>query len=152
MKTAKITLGGVEYEITERRARDNAAWRKKMFGPFGDIAKSLSGLSAQKLTADNIGETINSVVATVQDTIVGSVDIITSLVIDYSPELQANKKRLMAEAYDSEIVEAFGEVLKLAYPFGPLVSTLIRLTKTGSPPPQTGQNSPAPNGDSGTTS
>ena len=127
MKTAKITLGGVEYEITERRARDNAAWRKKLLGPFGDIAKTLNGLSSQQLTVDAIGGVIN----TFQDAIMGSVDLITGLVIEYSPELQASKKHILAEAYDSEIVEAFGEVLKLAYPFGPLVAGLIRLTRTG---------------------
>jgi hypothetical protein len=127
MKTAKLTLGGVEYEIQERRARDNAAWRKKLLGPFGDIAKTLDGLSSQQLTMDGIGAVIN----TFQDTIVGSVDLITGLVIDYSPVLQAEKKAILAEAYDSEIVEAFGEVLKLAYPFGPLVAGLVRLTKTG---------------------
>jgi len=127
MKTAKITLGGVEYEITERRARDNAAWRKKLLGPLGDIAKTLNGLSSQQLTVDAIGGVIN----TFQDAIMGSVDLITGLVIEYSPELLAAKKQILADAYDSEIVEAFGEVLKLAYPFGPLVAGLIRLTRTG---------------------
>lgn len=127
MKTANLTLGGVEYEISERRARENAAWRKKLLGPFGDIANTLSGLSSQQMTAESISGVIN----TFRDTIVGSVDLITDLVIDYSPVLLASKKQIMAEAYDSEIVEAFGEVLKLAYPFGPLVVGLIRLTKSG---------------------
>lgn len=127
MKTAKITLGGVEYEIQERRARDNAAWRKKLLGPFSDIAKTLNGLSAKQLTADSIGE----VISTFQDVVMGSVDLITDLVLDYSPDLHADKKQLLLDGYDSEIVEAFGEVLKLAYPFGPLVTGLIRLTKSG---------------------
>jgi hypothetical protein len=127
MKTAKITLGGVEYEIQERRARDNAQWRKKLLGPFGDIAKTLNGLSSQQLTADSI----SGIIATFQDVLMGSVDIITDLVLDYSPTLQAEKKHILTESYDSEIVEAFGEVLKLAYPFGPLVAGLVRLTRTG---------------------
>ena len=127
MKTAKLTLGGVEYEIQERRARDNAAWRKKLLGPFGDIAKTLNGLSSQELS----GESISRVITTFQDMVVGSVDIVTDLVIDYSPVLQTEKKTILTTAYDSEIVEAFGEVLKLAYPFGPLVAGLIRLTKSG---------------------
>jgi hypothetical protein len=127
MKTAKLTLGGVEYEIQERRARDNAAWRKKLLGPFGDIAKTLDGLTSQELS----GDSISKVIVTFQDVIVGSIDLVTELVIEYSPTLQASKKQIMLEAYDSEIVEAFGEVLKLAYPFGPLVAGLIRLTKNG---------------------
>jgi hypothetical protein len=127
MKTAKLTLGGVEYEISERRARDNAQWRKKLLGPFGDIAKTLDGLTSQELS----GDSISKVIVTFQDVIVGSIDLVTELVIEYSPTLQASKKQIMLEAYDSEIVEAFGEVLKLAYPFGPLVAGLIRLTKNG---------------------
>jgi hypothetical protein len=57
--------------------------------------------------------------------------VVKGLLYEYSPALCADKERIEAESYDSEIVQAFMEVLKLAFPFGSAVGKLTAAMTVG---------------------
>ena len=108
-KTVTVTLDGKEYTITEKRSRDNAAWRAKLEVPFQDLATLLESAPGTDLTD---GQSLAALVRSVSGMLLGSIEIVTGLLADYAPDLP------LEDAYDSEILEAFGAVLGLAYPFG----------------------------------
>ena len=117
-KSVTVTLDGKEYTITEKRSRENAAWRAKLEDPFQDLARLLEGAPDTDLT-DGAG--IAGLVRSFSGLLLGSIEIVTGLLADYAPDLP------LEDAYDSEILEAFTEVLGLAYPFGVLLTKLRAL-------------------------
>ena len=114
-KQVTVTLDGKPHTITEKRSRDNAAWRAKLEVPFQDLAGLLESAPGTDLTD---GQSLATLVRSVSGMLLGSIEIVTGLLADYAPELP------LADAYDSEILEAFTEVLGLAYPFGALLGKL----------------------------
>ena len=138
-KSVTVTLDGKEYTITEKRSRDNAAWRKKLEGPFQDLAGLLESAPGADLTD---GQSLANLVRSVSGMLLGSIDTVTGLLAEYDPSLP------LVDAYDSEILDAFGSVLGLAYPFG---SLLPRLRALGSLAKPIKPNSPLPSGGDGTT-
>ena len=139
-KSVKVFLDGKEYTITEKRSRDNAAWRVKLEGPFQDLAGLLESAPGTDLTD---GQSLAGLVRSVSGMLLGSIEIVTGLLAEYDPDLP------LIDAYDSEILEAFGAVLGLAYPFGAL---LPRLRALGSLAKPTTQSSPLVPGADGTMS
>lgn len=141
MRTAKVTLNGKEFEIQELRSRANSAWRKSLQEPFDELAKTLEGATDVSLTdSTSIADLIQGAASLA----VGSVDTIVKLLFAYAPEL----KDVAEEAYDSELMEAFGAVLSLAYPFGGVIAKIQaamagpepKKTKAGPEKEQTKQN------------
>ena len=124
-KSITVTLDGQPYTITEKRSRANAAWRAKLEVPFQDLAGLLESAPGADLTD---GQSLATLVRSVSGMLLGSIEIVTGLLADYAPELP------LEDAYDSEILEAFTEVLGLAYPFG---SILGKLRAIGSQASQT---------------
>lgn len=122
-RTVTITLAGVNYTVTELRARDNAAWRKRLDEHFHDLSAVLSEWTKLEINVDTVGRLVNLA----REKLLGSADIIADLVCSYSPQLAENKEQILSATYDSELMAAFVEVLKLAFPFGPLVASLAKL-------------------------
>ena len=138
-KSVKVFLDGKEYTITEKRSRDNAAWRVKLEVPFQDLAGLLESAPGADLTD---GQSLANLVRSVSGMLLGSIETVTGLLAEYDPSLPLD------DAYDSEILDAFSAVLGLAYPFG---SLLPRLRQLGSLAKPTVQSSPSPSGADGTT-
>lgn len=138
-KSVTVTLDGKEYTITEKRSRENAAWRKKLEGPFQDLAGLLESAPGADLTD---GQSLATLVRSVSGMLLGSIEIVTGLVAEYAPDLP------LADAYDSEILDTFSAVLGLAYPFG---SLLPRLRALGSLAKPTTPNLPLQPGADGMT-
>jgi len=136
-----IELDGQKHEITELRSRENAAWRRKLEEPFSELAEKLEGAPDVELT-DVAG--MAGLVRSVGGTLLQSIDLVKGLVVAYAPDLG----EAVEDAYDSEILEAFGHILELAYPFGGLIR---RLKELGSQSGRTTPNSRAQRGGSGTT-
>ena len=113
-KQATVTLDGDEYVITELRSRPNADWRALLEGPFGELVGAIQRLPQMEL---NSPEDLATVVQGVQSLLLGSIDQVRELVVAYAPDLG----EVVEEAYDSEILDAFAEVLGLAFPFGGLI-------------------------------
>jgi hypothetical protein len=127
MKTVEVELDGRTFAVEELRSRANREWRGRLEGHFGDLAEALEGAGGLDV-AD--GQALGGLVRTVMGKALGSVELITELVVAYAPQLAP----VVDEAYDSEIVEAFVGVLGLAYPFGSVIGKLRAL---GDQLPQT---------------
>jgi len=114
------------------RSRANAAWRKSLREPFDELTKTLEGAPDVSLT-DGAG--IAGLLQSAVGLVAGSVDTIVKLLLEYAPQLEEVSK----DAYDSELMEAFGAVLGLAYPFGNVIAK-IRSTVSGPKQEQTKQS------------
>lgn len=129
MKTETVTLGGNEYTIAELPLRKNAEWRAKLdetLQKFGDLL----GM-ADEINLSDTGNVL-SILRDASKMIVHSPDLAIDLFFAYAVELEADRSAIMDSAYESELMEAFKSVLKLAYPFGGLGRLFSTLTSNGS--------------------
>ena len=111
MKTVRVVLNGQEHQVNELRSRQNAGWRQLLEAHFEELARALEHAPDTDLTD---GQAVARLVQTFAGKLLRSVDIVRELLTGYAPDLE----RVMDEAYDSEIIDAFIAVLGLAYPFG----------------------------------
>ena len=119
MRSATVTLGGVQHTISELPSRRAAAWRKQVQEKLGDVAKLVE--SAPETDISN-SAALAGLVRNVGSLVVGSTDIVIELLYEYAPALRESDE----DFYDSELIAAFVEVVKLAYPFGQLAGLLAR--------------------------
>jgi hypothetical protein len=118
-KQITITLDGEQYTITEKRSRDNAKWRQELGGPFAQLVDLLEAGPDVELTDM---QSLANVVRSVSGLLLTSIDTVKALLASYAPTLP------LENAYDSEIMAAFTEVLGLAFPFGSLVKKIRGLS------------------------
>ena len=131
MREATVMFEGKEHSIRELRHRPNKAWRKKLEGHLDAVATAIG--QGAKVDVSELNS-IAHLVREVMKFLVNSIDLMGELLVEYSPELSD----AVESGYDSEVVDAFVEVVKLAYPFSSAIDTLRRL---GSKMPQTPPNS-----------
>lgn len=127
MRTATVTFEGKEYTIRELRHRPNKKWRKKLEASVGTIADTLmqgKDVDIAELTA------VATLIREVAGFVINSVDTMAELLVEYCPNLSD----AVENGFDSEVTDAFLEVLKLAYPFSKAIATLRQI---GSQLPQT---------------
>jgi len=120
MKTVTITLNGTEYQVEELRSRANAAWRAQLEAHFEELAQALDGMGTLELTD---GAALGNLVRTVSGKLLRSVTLVGDLVGAYAPQLEEARE----EAYDSELLDAFTQILSLAYPFGVILERARQL-------------------------
>lgn len=122
----KVMLGGAEYDIQPLSIRKADSWRKELAGPFSSIVEAMEQSSQVEIN-DLTG--VADVVRSMAATILASPEIIRELVFKWSPALAADRDRILDEAFDEEIFEAFLICLRLAYPFGGIVRALRGLQR-----------------------
>lgn len=147
MKHIEVAIGGKEYAIKELPRKENRAWRAKLqdkLGPLMDMIQALPDFEINK-AGDLVG-----LISKASGMLLNSIDDVVDLIVSYSPALQKNQ-HVLDSAFDSEILGAFGAILKLAFPFDSIVgSSLSGLFGSGkTPTPTTNENSPSPSTDSG---
>jgi hypothetical protein len=125
-KTITVILGGQSYSIAALPIAQSKAWRARLAGPFGQVAATLEHAGEIDLTS---GGEISHLIQVLSDTLLGSIDLLQDLLFDYSPALAADRERIEATAYDEEAMTALIEVLKLAYPFGAVLTLVAGATK-----------------------
>lgn len=125
-KQITVTLGGQSYVIEALPIAASKAWRAKLAGPFGQLAATLAHAGEIDLTD---GGALSNLIQVVSDTLLGSIDLLQDLLFAYSPVLAADRARIEATAYDDEAMHALVEVLKLAYPFGGVLTLVSGATK-----------------------
>jgi hypothetical protein len=150
MQEGTVVLGGQSYAIKELPARANQAWRKKIDGTLKEILGVLDVIPEMELdlAAGQIraGDIFN-LVKKYSPLLLNRIDELADWVISYSPILEEDRERILDNAYESEMITALLEVLKLAYPF--VASALNGLS--GLPSKLTSTNSAAASGESGLT-
>ena len=124
MRSTVLTLGSKEYTVNELASRKAAAWRQIMQDKLGNVAEMIASAPETDITS---GSAISGLVRSIGSTVIGSTDTIIELLFLYSPELSSDRERINDECYDSELIAAFVEVVKLAYPFGQLANLVARL-------------------------
>ena len=123
-KSVTVTLDGETYTITELRSRANAEWRKKLEEPFSELVDLLQNAPETELTDM---QALANVVRSVSGLLLHSIDTVKALLAEYAPHLPLD------DAYDSEILDAFTEVLSLAYPFGELLTKVRQIGSQRKP-------------------
>ncbi len=137
MKSIKVGLADTEVEIKELKHRKNQEWRNLLEAKLQVIIGEID----QAWSADDSDENDLSVrkALAVADLamkyLTSSFGIVVELLIAYD----SNLERLMKDAYDSELADAFQGVLTLAYPFGGMMKSLQDL-RDGRAPQTTTQN------------
>lgn len=115
MKFVNVTLGGQSYTVNEQPRKKNAAWREKFQADFVEVADALAGAAETDISdSSNIAELVRGLMGQIN----GAVDKLLPLLGEYAPNIAADMPRIEEEAFESELIDAFIEVLALAYPFG----------------------------------
>jgi len=96
----------------------------------------------------SIGKAVSGKLPTVINHLLGSADMITEAVFDYSPAMKKDRKYIEEKGYDTELVSCFLSILGLAFPFGQAIQGLLKL---GREEPQTEASSASPSSESETT-
>ena len=123
MRQTTVTLGGKEHVIAELPSRKAAAWRQSLQNQIGGIADLIQTAPDTDISS---GAALAHLVRSVGALLVGSTDIVIDLLFEYAPALEADRERIENECYDSELIAAFVEVVRLAYPFGELAGLMSR--------------------------
>jgi hypothetical protein len=110
MRTAKIILNEQEIQITELKIRQNAKWVQAL----KDEAREPVELILTAFEVDLQDENQRApFLAQVWDLVGDAQDTIADLAVLFAPE----HKDLIEDAYASEVMAAFIEMVKLAVPF-----------------------------------
>lgn len=145
-RQATVTLGGRQYTITPPPIRQSKAWREKLAVPFATLSVALESAGTLELDIRQMAD-IAELVRRFSGVLIGSIDTVLDLLFEYSPVLASDREWIEQNAYDDEALEAFMEVLKLAYPLGTLGQIL-----SGPTVSRTSSNSRSRSGGSGTKS
>ena len=125
-KRSRSSWAGRATSSTLCPSRHRKPGGRKLAGPFGQFAATLEHAGEIDLTN---GGALSNLIQVVSDTLLGSIDLLQDLLFAYSPALRADRERIEATAYDEEAMTALIEVLKLAYPFGAVLSLVSGATK-----------------------
>jgi hypothetical protein len=120
-----VSLGGREYMVRPLPIRAASEWRAQFNARFSALTDLLANADRIEL---NSAEDIARVVAIARDVLLTAPDVLFDLLCAFAPEIAADRERIENEAYDDEVIAAFAEVLRLAFPFGAL-----RQMMTGQP-------------------
>lgn len=102
----KVILGGKERDIAPLVIRDSKDWRKKV-GPWKASLATLASVDSDKPEEFKKALTV---------LMVDRIDQTIDYFFQYARDLK--KEDIEATATDKEIVAAFNEVFKVAFPFG----------------------------------
>lgn len=152
--TATIRLGEREYTIQERKRQAQAEWRKRFEDAFENVSdlivimlrqidRDIPGLKSgqgdegseqaepspeeEQTQVDEAKSFLIKLLSQANSLVSGVLDQALDLLVSYSPSLERDRDYIVDECYDSQIVDALVEVLKLAYPFGSLVAQLGKM-------------------------
>lgn len=128
-KIVAVELGGKSYEVAALTYRRSKEWREELSGVFDGLVRVLEGVEGVELS-DLAG--VGELVDVLRGTVLGAMDTVLELLRAYSPAIEADIERIEEEAFDEEILDAFVEVLKLAYPFGRLGTIVSGLETMGT--------------------
>ncbi len=155
MKTIEVTVAGRKYLITPLSIRKNRKWRKQFDSPIKDAANLLAEIGSfvdveyedTRQMIGRVGQAVSGSLSPIVEHLLASSDTITEAVFDYSPAMKEDQDYIEENGYDTEIVDAFLEILGLAFPFGQAIRGLMSL---GQAEPQTEPNSPSQSSGSST--
>jgi hypothetical protein len=117
MRTVSVTLNGEEVEIRELRVRANEAWLQDLEGPAQEV---MSLVSEAMATDVEDADQVQTLVRQATGLLSGSMGRVADLMVDFAPYAEEQ----IEQAYTSELIPAFLEVVKLALPFDAIRSAM----------------------------
>jgi len=113
MRTVTVELGGKPYELKELSLKKGSSWRTALSDRFTDFAGVFEHIASAGDVDVTDGEALSQLLSGIARPLLGSIDLVFELVIQYDPEI----KKLEDEVTPTEILACFVEMLRLAYPF-----------------------------------
>lgn len=137
MKTVQVSVAGREYTITPLPIKKNREWRKQFDAPIRDAANLLAEVGSyadgefedMKKMVTEIGAAVSGSLSAVVSHLLGSADLITEAVFNYSPAMKKDRKYIEENGFDTELVSCFISILGLSFPFGTAIRGLMDLGK-----------------------
>ena len=164
MKIVQIKIAGREYDVCPLPIKANREWRLQFQEPLQDAANlvaELGDFAGEEFDkpADLLNKILSGLsgnLSSVVKHLLGSADMITQAVFQYSPAINEDKEYIEEHGYDEELVAAFMQLLSLAFPFGSAIRGLMDLGKeepkaNGQEDQETDQNSALESSESETT-
>lgn len=145
--TVDLKLGHKSYLVRELAIRPNRAWREKA-QPIMDFVNQAVSTLREDATD---GEIVKTLTSKLINLLVDRIDEIIDLVFAYSEQLEAERETIETTATETQMLEAFIQIMGVAYPIGFLAKKATEMYKVGSALQQTLTNSAAQNGVSGET-
>lgn len=155
MKRVEVTPGGRTYTVCEKVSGITEIWRKQLRESGVFVAfQNIDAIIEQVVIVVDEGIenlrpgpaiSVARVLPALMNAMANSMDEINDLVYDYVPEMKADREWLKENAYDSEIVAVFVEVLKINFPILAALDLIRGLRAAG-----TSTNLPSTNGAIGT--
>lgn len=131
MRQVTVTLANETYEIQELPTRLNEVWREDLEERLAPLVEAVKELAAAgDLDPAKALESSDEIERVIRIVLSSPVEI-RDMVLAYSPELEGKRDHLLDNGFDSEFVEAFMQILGLAYPFGGLLTSLSNLSEAG---------------------
>lgn len=94
-----------------RAARE---WRAQFNARFAALTNLLANADQIEL---NSAADIAQLVGVARDVLVTAPDALFDLLCSFVPDIATDRERIEVEAFDDEVITAFVEVLRLAFPF-----------------------------------
>lgn len=133
MREIVLTFAGEKITVIELSARKNSEWRKQLDAPFKAMLEALKATDTQI----NSMADIPNVMARLQDLLIPNADIIPDIVISYSPVLEALRAWLDENATETEFLNAFLQIARVAYPTDFFMQQAAAMKQLGSAKPPT---------------
>ena len=111
-----VILGGKEFPIRPLVIKESREWRKKLIKAFGMLPKYLN------MTADNPEGFTEALDAMLNE----MPDVVTDLFFSYARDL--DRDEIESTATDTELAEAFQEVMKFAFPLSQSLTRVLNRT------------------------
>jgi len=146
-----VTFSTKTFKIVPLPIKRSREWRESFTEQIDGIlglVDNLQGISLGDIGSSSSFESLMPLMNSIKDYLQNSTDILLELIYDFAPTIKKEKDWIENHATDPEVFTVFLEVLKMAYPFGQVLS---RLTTLGSDPQLTSTNSQEPSGESGAT-
>jgi hypothetical protein len=128
VRTQTVILSGREFVIRELPLKKNAEWRMSLSREFMAVAGVLSEAEQLEVKREDAAA-VFGLLRRAGEMAVESPGVIIDLVFAYAPELRSVDRD---EVYESELMDAFGACLRLAFPFGRALDLLRQLAIDGS--------------------
>jgi hypothetical protein len=140
IQTITIRLGEKDYVIREAPHVRATTWRRRIMEEIKPLFEQVSGVTGIQFQSP---ADLLQLLPVAERLFVDGLDQVFDLLIAYSPELEADRATIEANASDRQIFAAFQEVLRLADFFG----LIPQLQRAGLEAIRgTSLNSPSPNG------
>lgn len=139
MRTISITFGDRNYTVPQAPIGRAKAWRKQLKKPLNEILALISGdlLNTELNSAADVVGLAEKMIPVLMD----APETVLELLLGYAPTLKADKAYIEEHGYDEQVVDAFLQVLKVAFPLARLTELLGPMNLATSP------SSPEPSGE-----